>query len=269
MIATRRWRGVGIFAMLASALWLAVGNCSECARHGSLAVGLAWAGFAYALLISFTIAKWAPGWIQSVAWVAGLGASVVGLWMISLLTTRSGPCPWCLTFWAGHYGWVLHQDAWNKRQRVLFVAAMAASLLGLTAVRIDRDAALEVETFALAYLPASSPAPQWIAPGRSIHPDIVLDNGETALIVWTECAPCGRAAAKSGLAAFERAYPKRKVWTWPGGVATLPQSLGTDYLIPPLTFFDDFGMRPDDPPAFVVLRGHKVERIGRLADFRQ
>lgn len=255
--------------MVGASVWLLSVGCGTCAGAGPLTSALPWLGLAYGVVRYLGAGSRANEAMRSIAWFASLAASVAGIWLVYVMMLREHACTACLVFWLAHIGSVLMEKGQSKSRWVLHSLAVLAATSGTVVARFDRAAALEVETWALILLPPGQEPATWIRPGQSIHPDIAIGPGKTAVVVWTNCAPCAKVAATSGgLNAFLADHPGARRWVARSAAADIPASIAEGHLVAPSFFLESLGIAQDDPPAYVVLDGHMVVAVGRLADYR-
>lgn len=76
------------------------------------------------------------------------------------------------------------------------------------------------------------------------------------------------AATSGGLNAFLADHPGARRWVARSAAADIPASIAEGHLVAPPFFLESLGIAQDDPPAYVVLDGHMVVAVGRLADYR-
>ncbi|HZH97433.1 MAG TPA: hypothetical protein VEX38_00560, partial [Fimbriimonadaceae bacterium] len=253
-------------------LWTMVGACAACADPESrtwLSLALAPAGLVFAA-IRFLGSLKALGSTPALAaldYSVSLTGTLLGFWFLSIMAVRHQWCVPCLVFWACHYASVCADTPRAPRLTRLFWIATLSSMAALAAARMDKVAWSNFQALSLTYLPAAMADTEWIRPGQSIPQDIRL-GAKTALVVWTACKPCGRIAAQTGLRNFSQKYPGFKSWVMRGTETSLPPELQKNYLIAPPDFFTDLGIQRDDPPAYILLEGHRVVTIGQLKDYR-
>lgn len=255
--------------MVGASVWLLSVGCGTCAGAGPLTSALPWLGLAYGFVRFLGAGSRAHESVRSIAWLASLAASVAGIWLVYVMMLREHACIACIVFWLAHIGGVLFEKGLSKSRWMLHALAVLAATSGTLVARFDKAAALEAETWALILLPPGKEPVAWIRPGQSIHPDIAIGPGKTAVVVWTNCPPCAKVAATNGgLSAFLADYPAARRWIARSAAGDIPANLAEGHQIAPSFFLESLGMAEDDPPAYVVLDGHKVVAVGRLADYR-
>lgn len=255
--------------MVGASVWLLSVGCGTCAGAGPLTSALPWLGLAHGVVRFLGTGSRAKEEVRSIAWFSSLVASVAGIWLVYLMMLREHVCTACVVFWLSHIGSVLIEKGQSRSRWMLHAIAVLAATSGTLVARFDKTAALEVETWALILLPPGQEPVTWIRPGQSIHPDIVIGPGKTAVVVWTNCPPCAKVAATSGgLNAFLADHPGARRWIARSAAGDIPATLAEGHVVAPPLFLESLGMAEDDPPAYVVLDGHKVVAVGRLADYR-
>ena len=274
-------------AMFAACIGLAAGSCHQCALGGQLGpklqilLSVIGAGFALLRMASFSLSirptpedprtdSSAADTVRRLLAGADRAAaaifSLIGIWFVALDMERSPHCWLCIAFWLGHYASVAADLASKTPIAKTAMPAFVLSTCLLLFAHADRITWTNLEAVSMTYLPVAETA-HMAKVGDTVRADIVFGD-KTELIIWTACPPCRKLASSGPLGRFVTMNPGYKFWVVSGAENDVPAEVRTRCVLVPNFFYESFGLRPDDPPVYATLVGHRITRIGLLRDYR-